>query len=276
MQGTATAKPPVADRRMLLMAILLGAVAAGLIVAFLATRSDSGDGTAVVPSTLVVVAAREIPDGKVIEAADLAMRSIPNSAVVSGAYTERETVIGQTARFPMARGEQVAPARLVAPVGRAPSFQIPAGMRGFTVPVDVTLTPASLIVAGDFVDVIVAASLQLIDPELAPTPQAAPTPGTEGDKKGPEDFAGAVTLIQNVQVLAIERRYVDSGEYTDETRGELGDDKDVRYVTLIVTPEQAQLLWLAVDQGKLTLALRGWGDKETIDLPPSAEPLRLR
>jgi len=273
MQGTATAKPPVADRRMLFIALVLAAVAAGLIVAFLSTRSSSDPATDTVPSTLVVVAARDIPDGKTIEAADLAVRSIPNTAVMAGAFVDRQEVIGLTARYPMTQGEQLAPSRVVTPVGRVPSFQIPQGMRGFTVPVTVTNTPISLMVAGDFVDVIFTATLKLIDPGLAPTPQAEATPGA--NEPGPKDYAGAVTLIQNVQVLAIERRYVPDGPYEETTRGELGDAKDAGYVTLIVTPEQAQLLWLAVDQGSLTLALRGFGDKDIVDLQPIAEPVRL-
>ncbi len=280
MQGSATAKPPVADRRMLLMALLLGAVAAGLIVAFLATRSDSGGGTAAVPSTLVVVAAREIPDGKVIEAADLAMRSMPNSAVATGAFLDREEVIGQTARFPVAQGEQISTSRVVSPEGSALSFQIPAGMRGVTVPVTITTTPAGNLVAGDFVDVIWIASLAEIDipgalptpnPSVAPNPLA--TPGA--NELDPADFGAVMTLVQNVQVLTVEREKAAGGTYEPSTRGDGIDEGDVRYVTLALTPAQAQLVQLALDRGKITLTLREFGNDTIEDIPPISLPLKV-
>lgn len=281
MQGTATAKPPVADRRMLLFALILGAVAAGLIVAFLATRSgDGGEGTRLVPETMVVVAAREIPDGKVIEAADLALRSIPNTAVATDAYSDRELVVGQTARFPMAQGEQITAARVVAPEGSSLSFQIPKGLRGVTVPVTITDTPAASMIAGDFVDVIWIASLAEIDiPGAMPTPSpdvvSNPLAPPDADEPEPADFGAVMTLVQYVQVITVEREKAAGGTYEPSTRGEGIDEGDVRYVTLALTPYQAQLVQLALDRGKITLTLRDFTNDTIEDIPPISLPLKV-
>jgi Flp pilus assembly protein CpaB len=47
-------------------------------------------------------------------------------------------------------------------------------------------------------------------------------------------------------------------------------------VTLAVTPEQAQLLWLASQEGKLTITLRAFGDDKIADLGTIAEPIRIK
>ncbi|MGE5596921.1 MAG: RcpC/CpaB family pilus assembly protein, partial [Hyphomicrobiales bacterium] len=80
-----------------------------------------------------------------------------------------------------------------------------------------------------------------------------------------------------VQVLAVQREFVDDGvPYDASTRGEpIGDDDKVNYVTLAVTPEQAQLLWLASQEGALTLSLRPFGDDAAAALTPIAEPIPL-
>jgi pilus assembly protein CpaB len=280
MQGTLV-KQPVADRRMMLLALILAAVAAGLIVAFLASRSSGGTTAAPpVPMTLVVVTAKEVPAGKPLEASDLALKSLPASAVVVGAYTDRADAIGMTTRYPLAQGEQVAAPRLVSPQkNQALSFQIPTGKRGFTIAVSVTNTPASVLVAGDFVDVIFSATLATIDvPGAIPTPSAL-TEARREEQADPKNYNGVITLIQNVQVLSVERAYVAEGVYEPSTRGEVGDSKEakeVKHVTIAVSPEQAQLLWLAVQQGKLSLSLRAFGDDSIVEVAPVTEPLKLR
>ena len=54
-------------------------------------------------------------------------------------------------------GEQINPLRLVpAEEVQALSFQIPPGLRGYSIPVTTENSPAALLVPGDFVDVLVA------------------------------------------------------------------------------------------------------------------------
>ncbi len=267
MTAVATTAQPAASRRMLILALILGAVAAGLIVAFLASQQDSTVRPEAATTVEVVVATADIPAGTKVTDAMVTTRAISQSALVSGYLTNRTDVVDQTTRYPVAKGEQFASGRLVEPAGgRAISFQIPPGLRGFTVAVNDSSSPAALLAPGDFVDVIVTASVKNIIP-----PNGVVVPSNAN-----VDYKAAVTLLQNVQVLSIQRDFLDNGVvYEKSTRGAPTDDENINNVTLAVTPEQAQLLWLASQEGKVTLSLRAFGDNDVADLAPIAEPVRI-
>jgi Flp pilus assembly protein CpaB len=128
-------------------------------------------------------------------------------------------------------------------------------------------SPAGLIAPGDFVDVIVAGDLKGIVP--------ASGVAVKGDAGS--DFKAVVTLLQNVQVLAVQDSRIEDGvPYDTSVRGEPPDLKSINHVTLGLTPEQSQLLWLAVQNGKVTLALRAFGDAAVAPLPPIAEPITIK
>jgi pilus assembly protein CpaB len=264
-----TARPAAGGRRALIGALILGAIAAGLIVAFLA-RSDSGESIASAgPTTQVIFATQDIPSGTTITRGMLEERNVPNQLLVAGSLTRAADAEGEVARYPIAKGEQIGTARLVeAATAKSVSVQIPKGLRGFTVEVSITKSPAALISPGDYVDVIVSGELV----RLGSTGAAVPTTTASNPLKA------AVTLLQNVQVLSVQRNYVADGVvYDSSTRGQpVAKDDDVTFVTLIVTPEQAQLLWLAGQEGEITVTLRPFGDEDILDLPAAAEPIRIQ
>ncbi|MCK9517699.1 MAG: Flp pilus assembly protein CpaB [Dehalococcoidia bacterium] len=265
----ANAPPALGGRKVLIAALILGAVTAGLIVAFLASRDSSSTAPLAVTTLDVVVAKQDIAAGVTVTNDMVELREIPANAAVSGAATNLRSVVGETARYPLLEGEQIAMTRLVEPPKqKSLSFTIPAGLRGFTVPVEITRSPAALLVPGDFVDVIVSAELvHLLPGGLDPNA----TVGTNNDKP-----KAAVTLLQNVQVISVQRAFVDSGvPYDESTRGAPRDEENTNYVTLAVTPDQAQILWLATQEGALTLSLRSFGDNVIAELTPVAEPIRL-
>lgn len=274
MTQTLPAQPVLAGRRALIISLILGAIAAGLVVAFLANRNSDEGGPAFGATLSVVVARQDIAPGTKLTPEMVELKDVPRDLAVAGHFTDLKAVEGEIVRYPVARGEQLSTARLVeareASTGKALSFQIPAGLRGFTVEVETKTSPAALLVPGDFVDVIVSAELIRLG---TTTGSAAPTLGDNNEKP-----KAAVTLLQNVQVLAVQRKYVSDGvAYDDATRGEgVAEDDDVNYVTLAVTPEQAQLLWLASQEGKITLTLRAFGDDRVSELNPVAEPIRIR
>lgn len=167
MQTTAPATAPrSADRRILFLAVILGAIAAGLIVAYLQSLSSVGESGP--PTLSVVVARQDIPAGTKIAEGMVEVKALPEAAVLPGALPTKDQVVGQTARYPIARGEQISNLRLVEPPKvPAISFQIPPGLRGFTSPVQVQRSPAALLVPGDFVDVLVSVELRTLG---LPTP----------------------------------------------------------------------------------------------------------
>lgn len=269
MQSTMPARPQAfADRRVLFIALALGAVAAGLIVAYLASQ-DSGKTLTPVEVRSVVVASSDIAAGTKVTGDMVQLKGVAANAFVADSYTNTTSVVGVTARYPIKAGEQIGPSKMVETAkGKALSFEIPAGLRAFTISISTNTSPAALIAPGDFVDVIVAGKVTGIVPPSG-TPVAA---------NGNNDFKAAVTLIQNVQVLAVQRNYVDNGvPYDASVRGSLpASDKSIDNITLALTPDQAQLLWLTAQDGKVTVALRGFGDQETSPIPAVAEPVRIK
>lgn len=263
--------PVLGGRKVLLAALILGAITAGLIVAYLASRDDGTTEATPIDGTIeVVVAKQDIAVGVEITPDMLEKIEVPRDAAISGAVEDISLVRGQTTRYPVVQGQQFNLQQLVEPPKvKSLSFTIPEGLRGFTVPVDVTKSPAALLTPGDFVDIIVTAEIvKLLGAGAAV--QADVQGASEDDPKA------AITLLENVQVLAVQRDFVDDGvAYDAATRGEPTEEDRVNYVTLAVKPEEAQLLWLAVAEGEITLALRGFGDEELSDLEPVTEPIRL-
>jgi pilus assembly protein CpaB len=113
-------------------------------------------------------------------------------------------------------------------VGGLPSV-IPAGMRAVSVRVDEVVAVAGFAVPGTRVDVLVT----LAD-------------------AGPGGGGVARAALQNVQVLA-------AGQSL-EARGNAEPQK-VTVITLLVTPEQAEVLALASAEGQIQLALRNTLDE---------------
>jgi len=268
MQRAESTRPRSVDLRVLVLALVLGAVAAGLIVAYLASRGSGGE-TTTVPTMSVVVATEDIAAGKKVTDSMVELKALPETAIITDAATAKEQVVGQTLRYPVAKGEQLSNLRLVEPPKtQALSFQIPQGMRGFTIPVAVSKSPAALLAPGDFVDVLVS-----VDADRLAVAKPPVIGGSLGSSETPK---AAVTLLQNVQVLSVQREYVDNGvPYDPSVRGQPPKDDNISYVTLALTPEQAQTLWLASQDGAVTLALRAFGDGEIKSLGPVTEPLSV-
>jgi len=260
MQGFMSSPTGMADRRVLMIALVLGAIAAGLAVAFLASAGGGETAAPAVASTrAVVVAVEDIAAGDRITESMLEVRDLPATAVVSGAAEDLEQVVGETARYPISRGEQLNAVRLVEPPQvQSLSFQIPAGLRGFTIPVNVNRSPAALLAPGDFVDLIVAGdATTLVSADSVTYTNSVLTARVRTTAEG----QSATTLLQNVQVLSVQREYVANGvPYDTSVRGAPPEEDSISYVTIAVTPEDAQLLWLASQEGEITLSLRAFGD----------------
>jgi pilus assembly protein CpaB len=250
------------DRRVLVAALILGAIAAGLAVSFLASADGGGGGspTASAATRAVVVASQEIEVGDTVEASMLEVRELPLVAVIEGAAEEIEQVVGETARYPISTGEQVNAVRLVEPPKvQALSFQIPEGLRGFTIGVDANASPAGLLAPGDFVDILVAGSIvDLVTEDSTYTNRSAliAAPSLLGEGQA------VTTLLQNIQILSVQQAYVANGVVYDESTRGAPPEVGVSNVTLALTPPQAELLWLATQTGEVTLTLRAFGDDE--------------
>jgi pilus assembly protein CpaB len=221
-----------------LLTILLVAFAIAGICAFLVYRIVSVRMAAAKPvsTSRVVSAAKDILLGQVVQAGDLTTMTIAG-ATPKGAILKPEQAIGRGAVAEIYQGEPVLESQLAglgSGGGLAPT--IPDGMRASAVRVDEVVGVAGFVIPGMRVDVLVS-----------------------GNPPGEAASQGVVTktILQNIQVLS-------AG--TDIQRDNEGKPQQVQVVTLLVTPEQAQILSLASNSLKIQLVLRNPLDTKVADV----------
>lgn len=261
----ATAAPASGtNRRFIMLALVLGIL--GAILLYTAVSRDSGSGPSagggqIVP---VVVARTEIPARTRITASMVEVRMVPEGARSFMAYTRAEEVIGQVTRFPVAANEHLLPSKLVAldgtATGRALTYVVPPGKRAFAIRVSEVQTAGGLILPGDYVDVIVIYDMEFV----------------RGTNVENASSYFVQTLFQNVEVLAVSQAVVDlvMGQETTPNgqRARNSDGRpnpDASTVTLALTPEEVQKIYLAESNGRIRLALRPFGDGEVRPIDPA-------
>ncbi len=219
-----------------LIIALTGAVICGLIGVMLVTRYLSNVQAFTKDLGNVVVAKTEIPLGDKIAAEQLTFAQIPNGAVPEGAFRKLDEVVGRVAITPIGVRETVTNLKLApAGTGAGLSAVIPEGYRAMTVKVDDVVGVSGFIMPGSFVDVVAI---------VLPLAQQ----GIQGN--GPI----SKIVLQNIKVLA-------SGAKIDSPEDQRQPER-VKAVTLQVTPEQAEKLVLAANEGRLQLVMRNYSDQE--------------
>ena len=206
--------------------MMIGALA--LAIAFLTSvtvyknlQSKNGNSD---PGVEVMVAANDLQVGSRVEERDIKIIRIPAVDLPPGAPRKRSDVIGHGVIIPISKGEFILPNRLAAEnAGSGLPSLIPPGMRAVSVRVNDVASVSGFVTPGTRVDVLVTAS----------------TTGT-GEPQ-------TTTVLQNVQVLA-------SGHTLE--RSSTGEAQNAVVITLLVTPEDAQRLTLATNEGRIQLALR--------------------
>ena len=217
-------------RTVLVLALALvfgGAAAFG--ISMLNNQSTASSPTETVP---VVVAATNCPRGILLSTDMLATREWPKNLVPPGAYTKMEDVVGCALLQSVHKDEPLNKARLAdRGAGSGMAVLIPKGMRAFTILTrDLAVGVAGFVLPGNKVDVLLTVT------------------NLDSGKPGPTN-SSTTTLLQNVEILAVDQRQ-------DAPKENKIDPKELRSVTLLVTPEQATLLDLAQNKGFLHLSLR--------------------
>jgi pilus assembly protein CpaB len=263
--GTAGRK---SNRRSLVVAMVFGLLSAVLVLSYL-KNSRSGDDNKGIVMVPAVFALRDIPERTQIKEGMLEVRQIPADARHVLALQEKSRAVSQITRVPIAAGEQVLSSKIADQV-RDVGFSagVPEGRRAVAVGVTEVVASGGHIGPGDFVDII--AVFELFTPTDKDGKQTGNGPkDTYGKDQGdkPKLFS-AVTILQNIQVLAVAAK-------ADATLPTGGDSKkssstrdEAKSVTLAVTPEQAEKLFLSETQGILRLSLRPFGDQEARKVQP--------
>ena len=184
----------------------------------------------------MVVAKVAIPLGEKIAPDQLMVAPIPNGSAPEGAFRKIDEVAGRVAITPIGVREPVTSIKL-APEGTGCGLSavIPEVDRAMTVKVDDVVGVSGFVMPGSYVDVVA-----VIVPIAT---QGAPSPGPISK-----------IVLQHIKVLA-------SGAKIDSPENQR-EPNNTKAVTLQVTPEQAEKLSLAANEGKLTLVMRSYTDQE--------------
>jgi pilus assembly protein CpaB len=176
----------------------------------------------------VVVAARPLSIGTAIKPGDVKVNKVPSDQFPKNAFTKVEEVMDRPVVSNILLEEPVILGRLgergsgqgIAPI-------IPVGMRAVTVRVTEVVGVAGFVLPGMRVDVLVTGR--------------------------PPDSNDTVTttVLQNIVVLSAGQTYQPDAK---------GQAINANTVTLLVSPEQAELLTLAGNEGRIQLVLRNGSD----------------
>jgi pilus assembly protein CpaB len=190
----------------------------------------------------IVVAARPLSVGVTVKPADIKLSKIPAVAFPKGAFGKAEEVIDRPVISNVLMDEPILEGRLAARgsgLGLAPV--IPVGMRAVTVRVNDVTGISGFVLPGMRVDVLVTGR--------PPTAEGTIT----------------ATCLQNMLVLSA------GTAMQPDARGQA---IQAPTVTLLATPEQAETLTLANNEGRIQLVLRN-GSDQTIEKTPGREVAEL-
>ncbi|MEK7408492.1 MAG: Flp pilus assembly protein CpaB [Acidobacteriota bacterium] len=204
-----------------------------LVVAGVFYRVMAGSGQAGKPRPAetkdVVVAVRALPVGISIKAADVKLAKVLASQVPPGTFTRPEEVFDRPVVSNILPEEPIREGRVAARgSGHGLAPVIPPGMRALAVRVNDVVGVAGFVLPGMRVDVLVT-----------------------GRPPGREDTM-TTTALQNILVLS-------AGQQIEpDARGQA---VNTAVVTLLVTPQQAETLTLAGNEGRIQLVLRNASDQ---------------
>ncbi|MDO8689218.1 MAG: Flp pilus assembly protein CpaB [Dehalococcoidia bacterium] len=250
------------SRKIFLLALILGTIAASWSWKLIQEK-----GPEPAPVATVVVATQDIPVRTRITAGLVAVEEIPASAKHPEALSTVGQADGQISRLPITKGEQVLISKFAAArEDSGLSFIIPPSKRAVAVSTNEVIGAGGLVLPGDRVDVI----------------------GVFDAKTMGKDMA--TVILQDIEVLAVAQQLqgdIPDQGLIDRATGAMngaqptGASKGTaqaapktspqpqpaaKSVTLAVTPEEAQRLFLADAYGKIRLALRPYQDAARVDL----------
>jgi pilus assembly protein CpaB len=230
------------------IALLVGALVIAAVTAIMAKNMFTGAsapqavaGPAVPAGPEVLVAARPLPVGTIIEADSFRYQPWPQGLVQDAYFTRGEqgadpqSLVGTVVRTEVAAGQPITQGSLVRPGERGfLAAALGPGMRAVTVAVSATSGVAGFIFPGDRVDMVLSQEVQ-------------------GGGDGPALHASE-TIIRNIRVLAVDQRI--------NARDEDGNQvpQHTSTVTLEATPKIAEKIAVAQTIGQLSLSLRSLAD----------------
>lgn len=226
--------------RRLTFFLFTGALA--LMAAFLvhsALKSKQAKIEALQENTVrIVVAARALTPGETVDNTALRLISWPRGDVPPGAFSDFEAVTGKVVKNSLSVNQPIVASAILEAekTGGVLPLLIPPGLRALSIAVDDVSDMAGFILPHSRVDVLVSVAMG----------GPAAGPGSPGEV--------TKIVLQNITVLAVAQTL------------EAGPDqpRQVKVVTLLVTPAEAERLAAASRLGTLTLAMRNFADDKEL------------
>jgi len=217
-----------------ILALAVGLMASYIVYGRLRSASSAGNQ----PGVDVAVAANDLAVGAKLEDRDILMVRYPNSNLPNSVFSEKAKIVGRGVILPISKGDFLLPSKL-APINAGtglPSL-IPPGMRAVSVRVNDVVSVAGFVQPGSRVDVLLTGNT------------------ANGERQ-------TTTVLTNVAVIAV-------GKNLERTAN--GDAQTAPVITLLVSPDDAQKLALAGQEGRIQLALRNPLDTHQPDVTATRE-----
>ncbi len=214
------------------------ALAIGLLASYYVFNMLKGTTRGKQDMVMAVVAANDIQIGSKLTDHDVAVVPFPRSSVPPGHFERASQVRQRGVVLPISKGDFILPGKLAAEdAGAGLPSMIPQGMRAVSVRVNDVVSVAGFVQPGTRVDVL-----------------ASGLPGAGND-------AQTTTVLENVAVIAVGRSLLD--------RVISGETQNAAVITLLVSPDDAQRLTLASQEGRIQLALRNPLDTRKESIAPT-------
>ncbi len=217
----------------IVIAIAVSAGMALLVTGIFYQMAFSGRSTSrETPTMEVVIAVKDLEIGSTVAAKDLKLQQWPSANLPNGAFSNIEEVIDRTPVSRVLAGEPILERRLAARgSGVGLSTKVPEGMRAMSVRVDDVNGVAGFVIPEARVDLLIT---------------GAPHSDRSGERR-------TKTILGNIRVLSAGEHLTPDGS---------GRPQRVPVVTLLLTPEQSEMVTLAQSQGRIQLVLRNSNDEE--------------
>jgi pilus assembly protein CpaB len=190
----------------------------------------------------VVAAARDMPAGTLLRKGDLMVVHMRQGDAPRTAILDEKLALDRPLLFPVTANEPLTSSRIASAKGiEGLSSTIEVGMRAIAIPINDASGVAGLIQPRAHVDVLFTKAGQMSD-------------------------AVTTTLLEDVVVLAIGRSTEATSSATTAAATQAAALRPpAQSATLLATPEQAQLIELAKNLGKVSLALRNPLDDTSLE-----------
>src|SRR5215471_4681239 len=230
------------DRRKILM-IFGGAWVAALVLTWFlysATKAPKAEKTVAIQA-----AAHDMQSGTRLQKGDLKTIRVREADVPKSAITDEKQAVDRPLLFPVGANEALTTYKIGGTAGvEGLPASIDVGMRAISVPINDSSGVSGLILPRAHVDVLFT-------------------------RPGSPNEAITATILEDVAVLAIGRN-TEAASVNATNNSQNTNRTQAQSATLLVTPEQAQKVELAKNQGKISLALRNPLDRTvTADSKPT-------